>query len=699
MLPLMDPTSFIWDPMNRFLQTALAAALLYCFASSLVSSLLLADLPRDGDQGRTLLGVGPRPAWTTSRVKGSPQAPHTYSYEDAFPEIGFDQPVVLTNAPGTSRLFVAQVQGKIYSFENRRDVSTTQLVIDIREHIPTLKQLYGITFHPNFPETPYMYACVIHEDGRPDGTKITRFTVRDTEPPVADPQSAKVVFAWLSGGHNGCAIKFGLDGYLYISTGDSVGPNPPDTKRAGQDVSNVLCSILRIDVDREENGRTYAIPPDNPFVDLQGARPEIWCYGFRNPWKISVDRETGDVWAADVGWEAWESVYRVERGGHYGWSIMEGPQPVHPKDKRGPTPILPPVKAHDHFEARSITGGFVYRGKKYPELVGAYVYGDYSTGKIWGLRYNGGRVTWEEELVDTAVAISGYGEDNDGELYFLDYKEHGDGKIYQLIPNPDEDTSHTFPRQLSATGLFASTADHVLAAGVVPYSVNAELWHDEATATRFLALPGRSQLEGSPASWGGYPEGTVIGRTVSLDLRPRDPRGSRRRLETQIFHRENENWRPYTYVWNEAQTDADLADIGGVDLDLTMMNDALPGGEEKRKWHVSSRAECSMCHTDKVGSVLGLAAAQLDRAYDYGYGPENQLEAWREMGMFSKSRSSAERKRSLVDPYDSTARLDDRAHARGLGARLQHDCLGARRQDGGRRGRDQRAVRGDAEEV
>lgn len=656
--------------MNRCYQAAIVATLCLFF----VSEILAANAPAGSDQRRTLLGLGPRPAWTASRVKGLPQPPYRFSYENAFPGIGFDQPVVLTNAPGTSRFFVAEVKGKIYSFENRRDVDQVDLLIDIRQHIPSLQQLYGITFHPNFPDTPYLYACVISKSGLPDGTKITRFTVENSDPPVADPASAKVVYEWLSGGHNGCAIKFGHDGYLYISTGDGVGPNPPDTKRAGQDVSNVLCSILRIDVDHEENGRPFAIPPDNPFVDLEGAKGEVWCYGFRNPWKISVDRETGDIWAADVGWEAWEMVYRVERGGNYGWSIMEGPQPVHPGEKRGPTPILPPVKAHDHFEARSITGGFVYRGKKFPELLGAYLYGDYSTGKMWGLRYDGERVTWEEELVDTATAIVGYGEDNDGELYFLDYKEHGDGKIYQIIPNLDEDTSAQFPRKLSDTGLFETTADHVLAAGVVPYAVNAPLWHDHSVATRFLALPGNGQLDGSPGAWGAYPEGTVIGRTVSIDLRAGDPHSSRR-LETQIFHFENDDWLPYTYVWNEEQTDAELADVGGAELDLTIVTAA---GEEKRTWHVSSRAECSMCHTDKVGSVLGVSPEQLDRPYDYGYGPENQLEAWRTMGMFTKPDENAARKRSLVDPYDRAAKLDDRARSY-----LHANCRHCHRPGGG----------------
>ncbi len=160
----------------------------------------------------------------------------------------------------------------------------------------------------------------------------------------------------------------------------------PDPFQTGQDTSDLLSSILRIDVDHPPAGKPYRIPEDNPFFNRKGSRPEVWAYGLRNPWRMSFDRASGALWVADVGWELWEMVYQVERGGNYGWSIMEGPQSIHPDWKRGPTPILPPVKAHPHTEAASITGGFVYNGHRLKELVGAYIYGDWVTGKIWALR-------------------------------------------------------------------------------------------------------------------------------------------------------------------------------------------------------------------------------------------------------------------------------------------------------------------------
>ena len=156
----------------------------------------------------------------------------------------------------------------------------------------------------------------------------------------------------------------------------------------------MLSSILRIDVNRSESGKSYRIPPDNPFVNTPGVRPEIWAFGFRNPWKMSFDRKSGDLWVGDVGWELWEMIYKVKRGGNYGWSVMEGPQPVNVEARRGPTSILPPLKAHPHSEAASITGGYVYHGRRLPGLTGAYLYGDWLTGIIWGLRVQGETITW-----------------------------------------------------------------------------------------------------------------------------------------------------------------------------------------------------------------------------------------------------------------------------------------------------------------
>src|SRR5262249_16744989 len=318
----------------------------------------------------------------------------------------------------------------------------------------------------------------------------------------------------------------------------------------GQNLSDLLSSILRIDVDREEKGKPYAVPPDNPFLKTPGARPEIWAYGFRNPWRMSFDRPTGDLWVGDVGWERWEMIYRVKRGGNYGWSVMEGRQPVRPESRRGPTPILPPALDFPHTEAASITGGYVYRGKRLKELVGTYVCGDWVTRKLWGTRFDGDKVVSHRELAQGAQRVVAFGEDRHGDLYFLNYDEVG--TVHRLVPNPAvKEHRPDFPRKLSETGLFASVKDQTPAPGVLPFSVNAAQAADHATAERFVGVPGSGvvRMYDQPVPIPGgffsgqvfFPKDGVLARTISLEMERGNPK-SHRRLETQILHFDGENW-------------------------------------------------------------------------------------------------------------------------------------------------------------
>ena len=665
--------------------------------SALLAGLLgiLHSAPPKTNRPERPYGIARRVPWKTSRITGSPDPPHPYRIERAFPRLSFKNPLLMARAPGSKRLFVGEQAGKLFSFPNDEKVAKADLFLDLtteltswdRARIKGIEAVYGLAFHPNFARNRYCYVCYVLESKKrgeqlPEGTRVSRFKVSATDPPRCDPKSEKVLITWLGGGHNGGDLHFGPDGFLYISTGDGSNPNPPDRLDTGQDLSDLLSSILRIEVDRQEKGKAYAVPADNPFVKTPGARPEIWAYGFRNPWRMSFDRKTGDLWVGDVGWELWEMVYRVRRGGNYGWSVMEGRQPVRPESRRGPTPILPPALDFPHTEAASITGGYVYRGKRLKDLVGVYVCGDWVTRKLWGTRFDGDTIIWHRELAQGTQRVVAFGEDAEGELYFLAYDDPG--TIHRLVPNEAANRKQPpFPRKLSETGLFASVKEHTPAPGVVPFSVNAAMWADHATAERFVALPGAStaRIYDAPVAIrdGGFfsgevffPKDGVLARTVSLEMERGKP-ASRRRLETQILHHDGVSWRGYSYQWNDEQTDAELVPAAGLDRVLTVKDPKAPGGKRRQTWHFPSRTECLTCHNPWSGYALAFNLPQLNRSHDYGGVTDNQLRALQHARLVTLLHHDEQTDRTrplaglptvrLTDPHDRGADLDERARS------------------------------------
>lgn len=622
--------------------------------------------------------------WTTSRIVGSPEAPAPYRVKRVFPQLEFKDPVSLIAGPEGDRFFMAELAGRVTSFSRTNPEAKAELCFDVAKEIPGLRRIYSLAFHPQFQKNRYVFLTYVTEDQHPTGTSVSRFKMRDDNPPTIDPASETAIIQWRSGGHNGGCLKFGPDGYLYISTGDASPPNPPDVHATGQDLSDLLAAVLRIDVDRTDGEKPYRIPEDNPFIGEEGPRPEIWSYGFRNPWKMSFDPH-GNLWTGDVGWELWEMVYRIEKGGNYGWSIMEGPQPVRTEYQRGPTPILPPTAVHSHIESRSITGGYVYRGNDLPQLKGQYIYGDYVTGKIWSLPFDPKTKTAGEpkELTDSPLQIITFGEDPDGELYVVDYL----GGIYVLEDKTNAAPNADFPTKLSETGLFQSVKDHEVALGVIPYSINAEPWEDGAMADRLLAIPGAPTLELYETSnaqigylkghW-KYPNNTVFVKTLSLDMEEGNPQTSRR-IETQLLHYDEDTWRAYTFEWNEEGTDAELVPAEGRDRSFQVNDPSAAEGIREQTWRFASRTECIVCHVTRAGSVLGFHVPQLDRP---------QLETDRlthltEAGLFRDpygelAKLKIKPEPPYPDPYDESAPLDRRARTY-----LQVNCAHCHLRGGG----------------
>jgi uncharacterized repeat protein (TIGR03806 family) len=648
---------------------------------------------------RKPFGIDKRELWTTSHIKGTPEPPNPYRLENVFPKLKFDEPLELASFPGSDRWVVAERRGKIYTFGTEPQKAEKHLLIDVAQAVlgdgkhPQFA-VYGVVMHPQFDKNGYFYVTYVRDDSKelPDASKLVRYKVKQNDPPEADPKSETVILTWPSGGHNGGCIRFGPDGYLYLGTGD--GSGIADGLQTGQDISDLLGCLVRIDVDRADKGRNYHVPDDNPFVNHKGARPEIYAYGLRQPWKYSFDTATGDLWVGEVGQDLWESVYRIEKGGNYGWSVMEGTHPFRPERKKGPTPILPPVVEHSHVDFRSLTGGYVFHSDRLAGLKGAYVYGDYDTGRVWTFRYDGKKVSDHKELARSRIRIVAWGQDKAGDVYALDFIGSG---IYRLVPNPAPEQPTKFPHKLSETGLFTLTKDLKPAAGLIPYSVNAELWSDGAFKERFLAIPGDGKIEfdtvtypqpapGAPPGW-RFPDGTVLVKSFFLDMEAGNPK-SRRRLETRLLVAErmpgteevgDQYWNGYTYVWNDDQSDAELCDAKGLDRKLTITDPKAPGGKREQVWHFPSRAECTGCHTMSAKYALGVNTLQMNRDHVYNGVIANQLATLEHLGIFTEPLPLPPGKLPrLADYKDPKQNLDARARAY-----LHANCAHCHRKWGG----------------
>jgi glucose/arabinose dehydrogenase len=583
--------------------------------------------PTDSRPSSRPYGIDKRIPWTTSRVIGSPEPPLPYRVTKAFPKLKLVCPIAVAHEPDTDRLLLIHQHaawtgaGRIVRIKDDPEVQDYEVFLDV-DGIA-----YGLAFHPNFAKNGYLY---VGSNGPITGkktTRIIRYTIERQAPHKIVPGSEVKIIEWESDGHNGGDLAFGNDGMLYVSSGD--GTSDSDTNLSGQDLSKLLAKVLRIDVDHPDSGKQYSVPAGNPFVGRENVRPETWAYGFRNPWRLHIDRKSGDLWIGNNGQDLWEQAYLVERGANYGWSVMEGSHDFYPQRRRGPTPFSRPIVEHPHSEMRSLTGGVVYHGKELPELEGAYLYGDWSTGKIWGVRHERGKVIWHRQLASTTLQITGFGYDSKGELLIAD---HGGG-FFRLEPSPKEANPSKFPRRLSETGLFQLVKGHVPDPALIPYSVNAPLWSDGAEKERYLALPGNTTIEFTRSHGWNFEDGTVLVKTFSLDMEAGNS-ASRRRIETRLLTRQKGQWAGYSYLWNDEQTDAELVEGAGLDRVYDIRDRKTTNGVRKQTWHYPSRVECMVCHSRAANWVLGLTEVQMNKVHDYGAVKDNQLRTLEHLGVF-----------------------------------------------------------------
>ena len=333
---------------------------------------------------------------------------------------------------GTDRLFLVLQPGQVLVFPDDQDVSSPPTFLDIGARVNDTGReegLLGLAFDPDYALNGRFY--VYYSASGPRRSVISRFSTTSGDPNKADRDSERVILevAQPYSNHNGGHLVFGPDGYLYIGLGD--GGKAGDPHGNGRNTFTLLGSILRIEVDTIDARGAYSVPPDNPFAGVGGGvREEIWAYGLRNPWRFTFDRLTGELWAADVGQDEYEEVDVIQPGLNYGWNTMEGAHCFRPPSGCDREGLEMPVIEYGRDGGCSVTGGYVYRGSRLPSLYGAYVYGDFCSGKIWALRHDGTRIMEHLELVDSDLTISSFGEDRDGELYILSF----DKKIYRLVP-------------------------------------------------------------------------------------------------------------------------------------------------------------------------------------------------------------------------------------------------------------------------
>ncbi|GAB5513535.1 PQQ-dependent sugar dehydrogenase [Rhodopirellula baltica] len=637
-----------------------------------------------------------RPAWNDSRLQGTPEPPLPLTVQRVHPNLVLRSPITAMDLPGTNRRLVLLQSGQVHTFEKRDNVESMDLALDIdkanQSHTDELfAAARDLTLHPEFETNGYLYVVwSIRPHDVEGGTRVSRF--RMTIPtadksdadslanvPVIDPKSRLDLLSYPSGDHIGASLNFGPDGLLYITTGDGSLPFPPDVNKAAQDNSDLRGSVLRIDVDQTSelaDGTTlpYRIPDDNPFVDVEGARGEIFAFGLRNGFRAAFDPATDDLWVADVGWERCEMVHRIVPGGNHGWSLYEGPHPVDLEQTPGPGKVILPEVVFPRSESQSITGGvFVPADSLFAAddglLAGTYLCGCFMNGNVWAINTQSKATTGKppvpRKIASTGLKIIDFfvsQNETSSEVLLVDHS----GGIYRLSSNQSVGDYEAFPKRLSETGLFSDTKNLIPNPGVVAYRPDATMFRDGIRTVRFVGIPGQEPINPMRKR---YVPGTVFANTLIRDVLDSSGNPKEIRLETQVLSYDGLNWNPTTYAWNEEQTDATLVPAMGA-TQTFRVDDPIWG---KRDWEhrFYPRDVCVTCH-----NVANPGAASLV--------PENLRDesgpgSWSELaraGFLVPAKVKAGHE--MVNAYDVDQPLEQRARSY-----LHSNCAHCHRPAGG----------------
>jgi uncharacterized repeat protein (TIGR03806 family) len=571
-------------------------------------------------------GLDARPANSSCVAPARPAGEFRAELQPFFPNFSISTPLGMAQSPLDPTVwYVAEIRGRVFRVRTNASGSTTAL--DIRDKVDTDGGLLGIALHPDFATNGqlFVYYTGLGRPGVPYVSVVSRFTSSDGGLTFVKTSEQVLLRVDLptTADHFGGDVRFGADGYLYVAFGEG------GVSSLAQDPTQLLGAFLRLDVD---GGVPYAIPPDNPFAQGGAGAPEVWAWGFRNPFRWSFDAVTGELWAGDVGQASWEEISLVVPGANYGWPIREGAHCLtEPCSASG---LTDPEVEYSHGEGCAVMAGPVYRGTAFPALEGALLFGDYCTSAIRAALPDGAGGYSLAHVATAPSPIYGFAQDANGEVAVMI-----GGGVRRLAPATGPEPP-PFPERLSETGCFDADAPTRPAAGLIPYDVNEPLWSDGAAKQRWLALPDGQRIDVNEDGDFTLPIGSVLVKSFSLGAQL---------VETRLFVRhEDGGWAGYSYEWDDAQTEALL----------------LPGGKERvvqgQTWTYPSREQCMTCHTYAAGYTLGPEVLQLNRSFTYRETGRtaNQLDTFQHIGLLTAPLAAPPRELPFLsrDTVDRAAR-------------------------------------------
>jgi len=614
-----------------------------------------------------------------------------YTITNAFPGLRLNQPVCLASPPSeTDRLFILEKTGNIVVITNLANPNRT-VFMSLSVLSDSESGLLGLAFHPGYATNGYFFTFSSRSLTTTQGSGrhqcISRFQVSSSNPDQALPGTELFLIQQrdTAGNHNGGDLHFGPDGYLYASLGDE-GPQYNGARNAQIITNKFFSAILRLDVDKRPgnllpnphpaSSTNYFIPVDNPYVGVTSfngqtfsataVRTEFYSIGYRNPWRMSFDPATGFLYVADVGQDRYEEVSVITNGANAGWAYYEGNQlakSLYPSQAgilTNPPPGLTfPIQDYTHgsgtFQGNSVSGGIVYRGDRISQLYGAYVFGDYTSGNIWTLRYDGVTTVPFQRIAGASGPVAFGRDPRNGDVLIAQINNN---QIGRLTHSPSS-SGAPLPPTLADSGAFSNLTTLEPNPGIVAYDLNVPFWSDNAIKTRWFSIPNTNLAASfSPSGNWSFPTGSVWIKHFELELTNGVPE-SRKRLETRFIVKNTSGVYGVTYRW-DSSTNATLVPEAGLD-ETFVINGS--GTLRTQVWHYPSRSECLACHTPHGGFALGFNTPQLNRELDYSGTITNQIEALRLAGYFSNAVSNRHVLPALAHATNSAVSLEYRVRS------------------------------------